>query len=259
MSGNTDACRVLCSSKICQQLPLQLVTHVLTLAVQLLHASSLWQRQPRTLVLRHVCMLFSRLAVAAVQADASGSNGMAARACVRQVLAVAVQLGAEGVLQQLLGWIPVHKQPLLSHTYLFILQAMVLRQADFNPDIMRMLCGLQLSCCCTQDPALRPVSVQKLYDLLAQALELGTEQQGPDDVLDILQMLVAWEPQLPAAAAAKAAKGSRAGRSCVVSAFASGLSDYAVDGLGDFVQGSTAEAEQLHQVLHDLLMAVRGF
>lgn len=186
---------MLCSSKLCQQLPLQQVMHVLTLAVQLLHASSLWQRQARTMVLCQVCKLFSRLAVAAVQADAGGSSGMVARACVRQVLAVAVQLGPEGVLQQLLGLIPVQEEPLLSHTDLFILQAMVLRQRSFHPGVMHVLCGLRLRCCSAETPALRPVSVEKLWDLFRLAIEVdtelhGTQQQGAD-VLEIVQLLAA--------------------------------------------------------------------
>jgi hypothetical protein len=102
-ASNADACRLLCSRQLCQQLPLRHVTNVLILAVCMLRFHT--QCQQRKAVMQHVCGLFSKLAVASLQAHASSSSSsnnsssssgvVATRACVRQVLACAVQ-GNEG-------------------------------------------------------------------------------------------------------------------------------------------------------------------
>jgi hypothetical protein len=195
VTSNTHACQVLCSRKLCQQLSVRHTADVLMLAVQLLHFSTPWQRHQRLLVMQHVCRLFSRLAAASVQADVGGSSsssiGMETRACVRQVLACAVQLGSEEALQQLLAVIPVQEQPLMSHTDLYVLQVTALRQPRFSPRIMRMLCGLRLTWHSRGSPALRPVSVATLYDLLLQALEMGTCKKG---VSKMVRALVGWQP-----------------------------------------------------------------
>jgi hypothetical protein len=90
--------------------------------------------------MQHVCRLFSSLAVASVQADASSSNLMVTRACVRQVLSCAVQGHADDVLQELLVLIPVQDK-LLSYFDLYTLQLLAL-YAYHSPRVMQMLCGL---------------------------------------------------------------------------------------------------------------------
>jgi hypothetical protein len=98
---------------------------------------------------------------------------------------------------------------------------------------------------------MRPVSVEKLWDLMRQALELGKCQKGAD-VLGVFQVLAAWEPLLPADAESKGSrdKGNKAGKG-QVSKFASGLSEFAMEGLCEYVQGLEAEA-QLRVVLREL-------
>jgi hypothetical protein len=190
-ASNAGACSVLCCCSLSQHLSQQQVMHQLMLAVQLLHFSTPWQRQQRWLVMRCMCKLFSDRTIAAVRADTGSSSSMATRACVRQVLACAVQIGCEEALQQLLAIIPVQEQPLLSHTDMFVLQATALRQARLNPNVMQMLCAVRLSWHVLDDPALQPMSANRLFDLLKQAVQLGSCQRG---VSEVVQTLIAWQP-----------------------------------------------------------------
>lgn len=163
---NPDACALLCSRQLCQHLPLRHVANMLILAIQLLQSSTVSQHQQRMLVMQHVCRLFSSLAVASVQADASSSSAMATRACVWQVLAFAMRDG--DALQELLTLIPVQDK-LLSSSDLYTLQLSALHTLS-SPSIMRLLCGLQLSWHSDASPALMPVSLSKLHHLMRLAI-----------------------------------------------------------------------------------------
>jgi hypothetical protein len=193
VASNTHACRLLCSGSVSRHLLQQQAMHLLVLAVQLLHFSTPWQCQQRLVIMRSICKLFSSIAVASVQADAGSSSGLETKACVRQVLGSAVQLGDEEALQQLLALIPLQQQPLLGHTDLFVLQAIALRQARLSPRIMEMLCGLQLKLHSKESPAFDPATVEWLFDLLLQALETARCAKG---IGRVVTALVEWQPRL---------------------------------------------------------------
>jgi hypothetical protein len=191
-SSNAEACRVLCSSQLCQHLSKQHVTNVLMLAVQMLHfkwyaRSTQWHEQ-RLLVMQHLCGLFNSC-IGSASSDASQADAATSRAYVRQVLACAVQCDAEDALRELLGLIPVQVQ-CLSYSDVYFLLLLSLRSSS-SPSIMTMLCGLRLGQNCYETPDLRCVSLSKLRRLFDAALSADIGKPG---VPEVFRLLATWEP-----------------------------------------------------------------
>jgi hypothetical protein len=147
------------------------------------------------LVMRHVCQLFSAIAVTSAQAalgsSSSSSSTLATSACVRQVLSYAVSLGAHDVLQELLMLIPVQDK-LLTYMDVYILLLTSLR-GNSDPRMIQMLCELRLSCP-FGDPACVHVPVSKVLHLFQTTLSLHKNLKGMSEVL---QALATWDPRPP--------------------------------------------------------------
>jgi hypothetical protein len=203
-TGNADACRLLCSRRACEHIPLQHLSNMLMLAVQQAVYWTNSQRQQRMAVLQHVSSLFSRLAVGAsrewlFRGSSDSSAAWPGGACVRQVLAAAAKTGDEQVLQEILGQHNVMGQLLTSYD-MYILVLMSLR-TSCSPRIIQLLCGLQLSPDSRwttgwgrqqEAPAFTSMSVNRWYHLFRTAL---TTHKGAAGVSQVVQLLADWDPR----------------------------------------------------------------